>query len=103
MKSIALGQYYPSDSVLHRLDPRIKVILTILYIVCSFLCKKYIELCFIAFVLGLAGLGRKNPPQNRIARIETCTDHFDLYRVFEYILDEGGAATLRLAIHSDLR
>ena len=39
MKSIALGQYYPSDSVLHRLDPRIKIILAVLYIVCSFLCK----------------------------------------------------------------
>ncbi len=43
MKSIAFGQYYPADSVLHRLDPRIKVILTILYIVCSFLCKNVIS------------------------------------------------------------
>ncbi len=43
MKSIAFGQYYPADSPLHRLDPRIKVILTILYIVCSFLCKNVIS------------------------------------------------------------
>ena len=39
MKSIALGQFYPADSVLHRLDPRIKVIVTVLYIVCTFLCQ----------------------------------------------------------------
>ena len=39
MKGIALGQYYPANSLLHKLDPRIKLILTILYIVCSFLCK----------------------------------------------------------------
>ena len=39
MKSIALGQYYPANSILHRLDPRIKIILAIMYIVCSFLCK----------------------------------------------------------------
>ena len=39
MKSIALGQYYPAKSVLHRLDPRAKVILAFVYIVCSFLCK----------------------------------------------------------------
>ncbi len=42
MKSIALGQYYASDSVLHRLDPRTKVLLGILYIVCTFLCKNII-------------------------------------------------------------
>ena len=43
MKSIALGQYYPADSPLHRLDPRVKIILTLLYIVCSFLCKNVIS------------------------------------------------------------
>ncbi len=43
MKGIAFGQYYPSNSVLHRLDPRIKIILTILYIVCSFLCKNILS------------------------------------------------------------
>lgn len=48
MKNIALGQYYPADSPIHRLDARIKVILTILYIVCTFLCKNI--LCFAALV-----------------------------------------------------
>lgn len=50
MKSIALGQYYPSNSVLHRLDPRIKIIIAILYIVCSFLCKNVISFAALAFV-----------------------------------------------------
>ena len=48
MKSIALGQYYPSGSPLHRLDARIKIILTILYIVCSFLCKNVISFALLA-------------------------------------------------------
>ncbi|MBQ7334931.1 MAG: energy-coupling factor transporter transmembrane protein EcfT [Clostridia bacterium] len=42
MKGISFGQYYPADSVIHRLDPRFKVILTILYIVCTFLCKSLV-------------------------------------------------------------
>ena len=29
LKNITLGQYYPVDSLIHRLDPRIKLILTI--------------------------------------------------------------------------
>ncbi len=47
MKNIALGQYYPAESPLHRLDARTKVILAVLYIVCAFLCKN---------VLGFAAL-----------------------------------------------
>ena len=36
---ITLGQYYPAGSPLHKLDPRMKIILAIIYIVASFLCK----------------------------------------------------------------
>ena len=43
MKSITLGQFYPSDSILHRLDPRMKVILAVLYIVATFLCKNVLS------------------------------------------------------------
>lgn len=39
MKNIALGQYYPARSPLHKTDPRIKLILAVLYIVTAFLCK----------------------------------------------------------------
>ncbi len=39
MKNIALGQYYPTGSILHRLDPRMKVIMALLYIVATFLAK----------------------------------------------------------------
>lgn len=59
MKGIAFGQYYPTDSVLHRIDPRIKIILTILYIICSFLCKNILSYALLlASVLILVGLGR---------------------------------------------
>ena len=39
MKGFAFGQYYPANSVLHRLDPRTKVIAAVTYIVAAFLCK----------------------------------------------------------------
>lgn len=48
MKSIALGQYYPANSVIHKLDPRIKIILAVLYIVVSFLCKNIISFAALA-------------------------------------------------------
>lgn len=36
MRDVTFGQYYPTDSVIHRLDPRAKMIFTILYIVAIF-------------------------------------------------------------------
>ena len=43
MKGVSFGQYYPTDSFLHRLDPRTKVVLAVLYIVCTFLCKSAVS------------------------------------------------------------
>lgn len=40
-KSITLGQYYQTDSVLHRLDPRTKVVMTFGYIISLFLIGNY--------------------------------------------------------------
>ena len=56
MKNISLGQYYPARSPIHALDARMKVILTVLYIVCTFLCKNvwsFAALAASAFVLIL--------------------------------------------------
>ena len=43
MNNITLGQYYPAKSFIHSLDARVKVILAVMYIVCSFLCKNIIS------------------------------------------------------------
>ena len=41
LNNITLGQYYPVDSPVHRLDPRIKLILTIAYIVSVFIAESF--------------------------------------------------------------
>ena len=33
IRDITLGQYYASDSLIHRLDPRVKIIATLLFII----------------------------------------------------------------------
>ena len=60
MKNISLGQYYPARSPIHRMDPRIKVILAILYIVCAtFLGKNILSfLLLVLSSLALVMLGR---------------------------------------------
>ncbi len=39
LKEITLGQYFPGESVVHRMDPRVKIIVTIVYIVSLFLAE----------------------------------------------------------------
>lgn len=41
LKDITLGQYFPSDSLLHRLDPRTKILAVTAYIVALFLAKSF--------------------------------------------------------------
>ena len=47
MKNITLGQYYAVDSPIHRLDPRIKIVLSILYIVIVFLCSNVLSMALL--------------------------------------------------------
>ena len=43
LKDITLGQYFPGHSFIHRLDPRAKIIFTVVYIVAIFLCKALVS------------------------------------------------------------
>ena len=39
IRDITIGQYYPAKSILHRLDPRVKLVSTLLYLISLFLFK----------------------------------------------------------------
>ncbi|MBQ5994525.1 MAG: energy-coupling factor transporter transmembrane protein EcfT [Clostridia bacterium] len=41
IKDITIGQYFPGNSVIHRLDPRLKIVLIFAYIVAIFFCKNF--------------------------------------------------------------
>ncbi len=59
MKNITLGQYYAVDSPIHRLDPRIKIVLAILYIVIVFLCSNVLSMALLLIsALALVLLSR---------------------------------------------
>ena len=44
IREITLGQYYQADSVIHRMDPRVKLFATFAYIISLFIVKKYLLL-----------------------------------------------------------
>ena len=42
IRDITIGEYYPSESFIHRLDPRVKLFATFVYIISLFLSKNLI-------------------------------------------------------------
>lgn len=53
LRDITLGQYYPADSVIHKLDPRVKLFATMIYII-SLFCFKGIAALLVATVFLVA-------------------------------------------------
>ena len=52
LKDITLGQYFPGDTLAHRLDPRTKLVLVIVYIVALFLAKNVVSYALVFVFLA---------------------------------------------------
>lgn len=42
IRDITIGQYYPSDSVIHKMDPRVKLVGTLVYLISLFIGRNYL-------------------------------------------------------------
>ena len=60
LRDITIGQHFPGDSVLHKMDPRVKLLLTIAYIVMLFVGSNpaglAISIVFLAVLYAVAKL-----------------------------------------------
>lgn len=48
LRDITIGQYYPSGSPVHKLDPRTKILITFIYIIGLFFIQSFIGYAFVA-------------------------------------------------------
>ena len=53
LRDITLGQYYPVDSVIHRLDPRVKLLATLIYLISLFVMNSFTGDLIAALVLAV--------------------------------------------------
>ncbi len=64
LKDITLGQFFPGTSVIHRLDPRTKLILLIVYIVALFTAQSWLSygicLVFLAVCIAISTIALKS-------------------------------------------
>jgi energy-coupling factor transport system permease protein len=52
IRDITIGQYYPGDTAVHRLDPRLKITVTLVFIVTLFVVRD-----FLGYAVAIAALG----------------------------------------------
>ena len=66
LKDITLGQYFPGDTVVHRLDPRTKLLLVIIYIVGLFNSVGWASYAFVILVTALSMAISKIKPRSAL-------------------------------------
>ena len=67
LRDITLGQYFPGDSCIHRLDARIKIMATLMFIVELFIVDNFIGFLIAAVALGII-IGLSKVPVSFIVR-----------------------------------
>ena len=60
-REITIGQYYPAESIMHRLDPRVKLLGTIVFIIAMFSAKNVIAYLWATLFLGILIILSKVP------------------------------------------
>lgn len=90
IKEITIGQYYPGDSFVHRLDARVKVILTIVFIVLIFMCKNFVSFAVSLLLVVLTMLLSKVPVKMYLKNIKAILPIILLTSVLNVFYIRGG-------------
>lgn len=97
---LIMGRYLPYDSFVHRLDPRTKLLATILYIVIIFFANNWPTYIFMALIVG-AGIYLSNVPfQQFINGVKPMFWLFVFTSVLQMIFTPGNTTYFELGIIS---
>ena len=61
IKEVTIGQFFPGNSPIHKLDPRVKIIITLLYIIALFICKSFLPLIVLSALAIISVIISKIP------------------------------------------
>ena len=107
LRDITLGQYYPADSVIHKLDPRVKLFGTLIYIISLFVFKGLPAFILAAIFLVVLIKLSKVPFSYMVKGLKTIVPvsytHLDVYKRQDTQLAtlKTGAASLDAGLNGD--
>lgn len=88
---ITFGQYYHGSSVLHKADPRIKLIASFWLIVVIFVCKNFLSLGIIAFTALLTALISRVPAKMILKSLKPIVIILIFTAILNIFYTQGGA------------
>ena len=86
IRDITLGQYYQAESWIHRLDPRLKIIATLVYIAALFVVDDFLGFIIAAVVLGVVIAVSKVPLKFILRGLKPDFSHHSFYLCSEFCL-----------------
>lgn len=89
LREITLGQYYRTESVIHRLDPRVKIVATFSFIISLFLAKNFIGYVIAGLFLLLSIRLSNVPPKFIFRGMKTIFFLLVITMVFNLFLTPG--------------
>lgn len=89
LRDITIGQYYQTESLIHRLDPRVKLGGTLLYIISLFLFKNFAGYLIAALFLGIVIKLSKVPFKFMVKGMKTILMLLMITVVFNLFLTQG--------------
>lgn len=90
LRDITFGQYYDSKSIIHKLDPRIKIILMILFVVFLFLTKSIYSVIFMALCVLFVLIVSKVPMKLYLKNVKAILPVLIFTAVINVFYGDGG-------------
>lgn len=70
LRDMTIGQFYPAESVIHRLDPRVKVVGVLAYLISLFLFRGFVGYAVVTVFLGTVIVLSQSPAPLHCTRHE---------------------------------
>lgn len=90
LRDITIGQYFPGNSIIHRLDPRFKIVITVLYIIMLFAGGTYIALALGAVYTVIAIILSRIKPKMFVKSIKPIMPFLIITAVINLLLISSG-------------
>ena len=90
IKDITLGQYFPMDSVVHKLDPRMKLLFVTSFIVMVFLSNNFVSLAFCFGVTALVIAISKIPVKSVLKGLKPIILIVVITSILQIAYNDGG-------------
>lgn len=98
IRDITIGQYYPAKSVIHKLDPRVKIVCTLLFLISLFVQKSILGYLVATLFLGGIIWASKVPLKFILKGLKPIMFLFLITVLFNLFLTRGGATLVHVWI-----